>query len=130
MDIQEQVIRAANLMDADLEEKTAQGEEHTYPTAGEDAQPEVKEAIERFRKLSPEERSKQPLLYWLLGEGTPDLKISQKDAEYVDKSEKEGQTCGNCEYIYKAGMKGERYICSQITGDIKPAGWCKYWEAE
>ncbi len=102
-------------------------ESYDYPKAGEAAQPEVKAAIKRFRKLPMADRKKKPLLYWLTGEATSDLKMSKADSEYTDKSSTK-ENCGNCEYIWKEPTS-DRYICSQISGEIKPAGWCRLWDA-
>lgn len=99
---------------------------YSYPDAGEDAQPGVKADIERWRELPIEERENQPLLYWLLGEGTPDYKMSKDDSEYVDESQVEGQTCKNCEFAYHS-LSNDTYICSQISGPIMLDGWCKLW---
>lgn len=99
-----------------------------YPNAGEDAQPGVKKEIEKFRKLPPEERSKQPLLYWLLGEGTPDFKMAKKDALYTDKTKVPSQKCSNCMFAYTKVVTSES-ICSQISGKIKPEAWCRLWRS-
>ena len=97
-----------------------------YPDAGKKAQPEIKEAIQRFKNMAPEERGNNVLLYWLLGAGTPDYKMSREESKYVDKSEKKDQTCGNCYFAYQK-VVNKRYICSQIAGDIEPEAWCKLW---
>lgn len=99
-----------------------------YPDAGDDAQPEVQEAIKRYNEMSPEERGKEPLLYWLLGSGTPPYKDSREATEYTDKSEVEGQTCGNCSFMYFRTAT-QQFICSQIRGVIQPGGWSNRWEA-
>ena len=103
------------------------GEGFMYPDAGELAQPEIKAAIERFRKLDETERSKQPLLFWLIGESTPDLKVSKRDSQYTDKSQVENQTCGNCHFAYTRSAVGNRHICSQIDGPVELPGWCNRW---
>jgi len=101
--------------------------EYDYPDAGANAQPEIQLAIERFRQLSEDERSKQPLLYWLLGTGTPPYKVSAEDSEYSDISTDKGKTCSNCEwyYIKVANNKG---ICSKIEPYVEPLGWCNRWD--
>lgn len=107
----------------------AEDEEFEYPEAGgELAQPEVKKAVERFRQLPVEERAKQPLLYWLLGAGTPPYKVSKKDSEYKDPTEIPNQTCDNCEFYYFE-TSNDVYICSQISGDVKPKAWCNLWDS-
>lgn len=97
-----------------------------YTETGDNAQPEVQEAILRWAKLPATERAKKPLLYWLLGSGTPPYKIPKSIARYVDRSGIPGQTCGNCEFQYLK-TANKKYICSQIRGAIKPPGWCIYW---
>jgi hypothetical protein len=101
---------------------------YDYPNAGENAQPEVKEAIKRFLELTEEERAKQPLWGWLLGEGTPHFKISAEDSEYTDKSKDKKLTCSNCEWFHikVANQKG---ICSKIEPYVKSEGWCNRWAA-
>jgi len=98
-----------------------------YNDVGNKSQPEVKEAIDRFHKLSDKEKAKQPLLYWLLQDSTPKFKISKKDSKYTDKSEIP-QKCQNCKFLYFK-PSNERYICSQIAGLISPEGWCDRWKA-
>ena len=97
-----------------------------YPNAGEDAQPEVKEAIERFRQLPEEERAKKPLWAWLLGEGTPDFKASAEDSEYSDMSHMPNHTCGNCESMY-FHLGSQKWVCSQIGPHVELPGWCNRW---
>lgn len=113
--------------------KKAAEELFLYSHAGEKAVPEVKAAIERFRDLPLEEKIKQPLLFWLLGESTQDYKFTQKESQYVDESRVPDQRCDNCMYGYielaTLGTKDEKIICSQIQGYIKKAGWCNRWKA-
>ena len=99
---------------------------HLYPDAGEDAPKEVKRAIDRFRRLPIAQRKEQPLLYWLLGEGTPDYKMSKLDSAYQEEPNGK-QQCSNCEFAYKKVVR-DQFICSQISGDIKPKAWCKLWK--
>ncbi len=102
--------------------------ENLYPGAGTRSQPEVQQAIQRYRQLPAEQRAQVPLLYWLLGDGTPPYKMSKEDSEYTEESEVEEQTCANCQYIYQANGHGDQgFICSQIRGEIAPAGWCNRW---
>ncbi len=99
----------------------------------EEAQPEVKDAIERF--YSEEDPEEKVLMYWLFGKGTPDFKMPKEYAQYTDESEEEGQTCGNCEFRYLKEANG-KLVCSQVGkgldgGDaIERAGWCKLWKKE
>lgn len=101
----------------------------TYETVDERAepQPEVKKAVERFRKMDPEERDTNILLYWLLGSGTPPYKMSQEDAQYSDNAGTAETACANCEFFYQKVPTGE-YICSQIRGKVRPGGWCNQWK--
>jgi len=99
--------------------------ENKYPNAGKNATIWVKKAIAEFRKLPEKERTKKPLLYWLLGSGTPPYKMTKKDSNYISKSVK-GQNCGNCRYTFQRYVNGE-LICSQIQGNIKLDHWCKLW---
>lgn len=117
----------------EVEEKKVDNS-NMYLDAGKDAPDVIKSAIEQFRNLSPEERAKQPLLWWLLGEGTPNYKMSKEDSQYVDKSTVDGQFCKNCKFLYKR-IDGGKYICSQINendepskGEVKLAGWCRLWK--
>jgi hypothetical protein len=100
---------------------------YEYPEAGKNAQPEVKEAVERFRQLSDEEKSANPLLYWLLGAGTPPYKVSKKDCDYKEQTEIPNQTCANCEFFYLKPSK-QIYICSQIEGKVGKQAWCNRWK--
>lgn len=93
-----------------------------YGKAGSNAPPEVKHAINRFHKLPEKDKSKQNLWQWLLGNGTQDYKVSQKDSEYTDKATGEDR-CENCRFAYLEWDRQE-FICSEIQDDIKLAGWC------
>lgn len=101
---------------------------YEYPGAGgPEAQPEVREAVERWRREEMDDpddtRHTTPLLYWLLGDGTPPYKMSQEDADY--RPEPSGdERCANCEYFYEEVATGE-HICSQIRGAVEPGGWCR-----
>lgn len=97
-----------------------------YPDAGgEDAQPEVQDAVERFRDLPLKERAKLPLLYWLLGSGTPELKFAKADVAY-GLPQARNQTCENCVFAYAHLATGD-LICSQVSGTIDPQKWCNRW---
>lgn len=102
---------------------------YEYPDApAEDAPDEVKEAVERWREEVPEEvKEQEPLLYYLLGSGTPPYKMDKDDAEYIH--EPQGiQRCANCEYGYIEAESGEM-ICSQIRGQVRANHWCRLWKA-
>lgn len=99
-----------------------------YPNAGAHAQPEVRAAVERFRQLPAEQRAQMPLLYWLLGSGTPPYKSTPEDARYVQLSVVQGEQCGNCRHAWQSVPTGNR-ICAMIQGSIEPQAWCRYWDA-
>ena len=95
----------------------------SYPQAGLQAQPEVQEAIQRFR-FAPDPNL--PLLYWLMGSGTQPFKMARNDSYYEDFSRVRGQRCGNCVYTFKNQVTG-KFICSQIRGHITLPAWCRLW---
>ena len=107
-----------------------------YPRAGDNAPFEVQKAIDEFRQLPEEEVQNRPLLYWILGSGTPDYKMTKRDSHYstAGSAQEElipGQTdiqkCGNCRFAFQRVISGQ-YICSQISGGISPEAWCKLWK--
>jgi len=104
-----------------------QNEEYRYPRVpDEQTQPEVAEAVERWREEVDEETKENvPLLYWLLGTGTPPYKMEKGDADYDTKPHND-MRCGNCEYYYE-GMDGSG-VCSQVRGNIQRSHWCRLWE--
>jgi len=120
-------IREADRDDSEASESEEKQEEYTYPrTPAEDAQPEVKDAVRRFREeVDTEEKKNEPLLYWLLGSGTPPYKMEKADADY-DVEPYEGQKCANCEFYYE-GVDGQG-VCSQVRGDIGRKHWCRLWQ--
>ena len=99
--------------------------EYLYPKAGLNANPYIKKAIKEFHKLPNEAKENKPLLYWLLGSGTPPYKMSKKDSEYQGKPFR-GQNCGNCRFTFMRWTNKE-LICSQIAGNIELDHWCKLW---
>ena len=101
-----------------------------YPKAGETgkAQPEVVSAVERFRRLPAKSRGGLPLLYWLLGNGTPPYKMSKEASVYgPTPPTHRGEICGNCRFAYARVLNGQ-LICSQIEGDIAWGAWCRLWQ--
>lgn len=100
-------------------------DEFFYENAGYNANPFVKRAINEFRNLPIEIRRKKPLLYWLLGSGTPPYKMSKKDSNYIGRTVK-GQNCGNCRFTFRRYVNNE-LICSQIQGNVKLDHWCRLW---
>jgi hypothetical protein len=112
-----------------FEDMVRQYERDPYEDTGRKAPPEVQEAVQRWTELSDEERAAKPLLYWLLGSGTPPYKMSQEESQYTNNSKTKGQTCGNCEFAYLK-IANKKFICSQIRGHIQPSGWCNRWKAQ
>lgn len=88
--------------------------------------PEMRAAIQKFRSLPLEERKKQPLLYWLLGTGTPAYKADKQEAGYVDETNISTQYCANCIHMYH-NVLTKKNICAYIEGEVEPRGWCKWW---
>ena len=99
--------------------------DYLYPKAGINANKHIKQAIEEFRRLPNKEKQNKPLLYWLLGSGTPPYKMSKKDSKYKKNSYR-GQNCGNCRFTFMRVLNKE-LICSQIEGNIELNHWCKLW---
>ena len=100
-----------------------------YADTGQKAPPEVQQAIQRWKDLPEQKKLDTPLLYWLLGSGTPPYKMDKGESQYTNNSEVEGQTCQNCEFTYLK-ISNKKFICSQISGEIKPSGWCKLWKPQ
>ena len=99
--------------------------EYLYPKAGANANSYIKQAIEQFRRLPNKQKENKPLLYWLLGSGTPPYKMSKKDSRYQGKPFR-GQNCGNCRFTFMRWTNKE-LICSQIEGNVELDHWCKLW---
>lgn len=100
----------------------------SYKDVGNNAQPEVRQAIARFKK----EGKSGVLLYWLLGSGTPPYKMGKGDAKYTDKANGKDK-CVNCEFAYSKSYREaknlkSRHICSQISGPIALEGWCRLYK--
>jgi hypothetical protein len=96
-----------------------------YPKAGVNANSYVKKAIRDFHRLPNSVKEQKPLLYWLLGSGTPPYKMTKKDSAYQGK-EYRGQNCGNCRFTFMRWVNKE-LICSQIQGNIELDHWCRLW---
>lgn len=100
-----------------------------YIAAFKVAPPETKRAILRFMKKPEAYRDRKPLLYFILGSGTPNYKMSKEASAYTDESPlPDTQTCDNCIFAFQ-NVKTKKFICSQIRGNIKPKGWCDLWKA-
>ena len=99
-----------------------------YRDAYDKAPKETKRVIESFQNEPKELRDKKPLLYYILGSGTPPYKMGKKESGYVDVSSGR-QKCSNCIFTFQNTVK-KTYICSQIRGTIKLGGWCKLWVGE
>lgn len=97
-----------------------------YQEAYEKAPAETKRVIESFQQKPKSFRDKKPLLYYILGSGTPPYKMGKKESAYVDEASGK-QNCGNCIFAFKSVVK-KTVICSQIRGTVKLAGWCKLWD--
>lgn len=74
------------------------------------------------------DKSQIPLLYTLLGSGTPPLKMSKEDSAYQLRPVG-SQRCGNCSSSYQNVVCGDT-ICSQIEGKIEPDAWCRVWNSD
>ncbi len=74
------------------------------------------------------DKTQVPLLYELLGSGTPPLKMAAVDAAYQDRPVGK-QRCENCSSAYKHVVSGD-FICSQIDSLIEPNGYCRLWNHE
>jgi len=112
-----------------VQDETVAKEGFQYPNAGgPDAAEEVQEAVQRFREEVPESTKRNtPLLYWLLGTGTPEYKMSKADADY--KEEPEGEmVCANCQFWY-VGSDGEG-VCSKVRGEVFESHWCRLWRPD
>jgi len=100
---------------------------YEYPQAGKSAQPEVKKALERFRRLPEKEKEFTPVLWWLTGgQSTQAFKMTKRDAGYVDHPV-DGAQCSLCKFAYFS-MYEKKYICSQVVGEIFPEDVCKLFE--
>jgi hypothetical protein len=100
--------------------------EEQYKDAYDKAPEQTKRAIESFSKEPKQVRDSKPLLYYVLGSGTPPYKMSKEASAYVDKASGK-QNCGNCIFAFQSVVT-KNYICSQIRGNIRLAGWCKLWK--
>ena len=98
-----------------------------YIQAYKSAPAETKRAIVKFMQLPEKERQNKPLLYFILGAGTPPYKMDKASSKYVSVSKHPTQDCENCIFAFQNVVK-QNFICSQIRGDIEPDGWCKLWK--
>lgn len=89
------------------------------------ASPHAKALLDEYHHLSEKQRGKYPPLYWILGTGTPPFKFDKKDVDYKPAEGKE--TCGNCHYAYQKVIT-KKYICSWVSGKIRPEDWCNRWK--
>jgi hypothetical protein len=69
-----------------------------------------------------------PLLYFLLGSGTPPFKMSKEDSAYQGRQVGK-QRCDNCSSAYQNVVSGD-FICSQVEGAIVPKAWCRLWNTD
>jgi len=96
-----------------------------YPAAGSNAPIGVRQAIQEFQHLPIEKKRVLPLLYYVLGSGTPPYKMDPADAAY-QQTPMPPQKCGNCSASYQH-VKSHGIICDQIAGSIQLNGWCRLW---
>ena len=113
-------------LDREVDPGVKIAEKITYPDAGEDAPDAVQEIIAQINARGGDPDT--PLLYQILGEGTPDYKMSKEDADYRHQPVN-GQKCGNCRFAYKKVVTGE-FICSQVEGNVQPEHWCRLWKGK
>ena len=91
------------------------------------AQPEVIEAILRFRALPVAQRSATSLWAWLLGQrGTPPYKMAREWIKW-SKTPVAGRNCGNCQRFYVHAATGTG-ICDIVRGTWEAQNWCERWE--
>ena len=100
--------------------------DNSYPNAGTGAPLLVKEAIKQYYTLPEKVRRDRPLLYWLLGSGTPPYKMSKRESDYRHLPVG-AERCSNCKFAYERIVNGE-LICSQVRGKIKGHHWCRLWK--
>lgn len=98
---------------------------YRYPQAGKNASAGARQSIQQFHRLPVVQKQQVPLLYFLLGSGTPPYKMSPADASYQNQPMGQ-QRCGNCIHAYQH-VKSQTFICDQIRGGIQPQGWCRLW---
>lgn len=67
-----------------------------------------------------------PLLYAVLGSGTPPFKMPKEAADYRDEPDG-GERCANCEFFY-VGADGDA-ICAKVRGGVRGAHWCRLWQS-
>ena len=53
----------------------------SYDEAGKNASEHVRQAIAEFHKLPDDVKKSTPLLYFILGSGTPEYKMSREDSD-------------------------------------------------
>ena len=115
-----------------------------FRLAGKFAPKDVQAFIERFRKAPEAKRGEKPLLYVILGDGTPAYKFSPIEVKYAeDTTELEegkggdepgamayarGLTCSNCNSLY-SHVTTDTLICDRVRGVVKRTGWCNRWNA-
>lgn len=100
-----------------------------YPDAGKNAPEGVQEEIAEYHAMSQEYKDGRPLLYHILGSGTPPYKMSKEDSDYSATTPIQGEICGNCIFAYQNVVR-KSFICSQIRGRIKLEAWCRLWKGE
>lgn len=66
-----------------------------------------------------------PLLYQVLRSSTPLWKMSKPDSNYGPAESQ--QSCGNCSSGWQNVLDRKLVICSQVSGRIQTADWCRLW---
>ena len=84
-----------------------------------------------FRRIPSRiyDKSQVPLLYTILGSGTPPLKMSKEDSAFQARGVGR-QACGNCSSSYRQVAADGDMICSQIEGKIDSGSWCRLWNTD
>ena len=85
----------------------------------------IKIAFKAFLQLPNKVVLNKPFLYFVLGKGTPDFKMTKYTSDY-GLSKEEDHHCSNCIYSYQNVVRN-KFICSQIRGEIEPMKWCRLW---
>jgi hypothetical protein len=101
--------------------------ERDYSEALEKSPRWIKMAFAMFLTMPDRVVSHKPFLYFVLGTGTMDFKMTKEMAQYGES--REGQRCDNCRFAYQKVINNKRIICSQMRGGIRPEKWCKLWRA-
>lgn len=100
-----------------------------YKNAEQNMPVEVRMALARFRQLPEKIRAQLPAWGWLLGGGTPKLKMEQADVQYGSPPSNpltQHHRCQNCNRFYQHVPTGTG-VCDWVRGVIAPNAWCNRW---